>query len=79
MKAKDVAMYVLGIFLVLGFFTLLGLLIFQEVPTQNNDILTIAIGALITGFATVVSYFYGSSAGSAAKNEMLKRKDEPKV
>lgn len=72
MKAKDVAMYVLGSLIVLGFFSLLGILIFVQVPIGNNDVLNLAIGSLITGFATVIGYFYGSSAGSAAKNELLK-------
>jgi hypothetical protein len=71
MKAKDVAMYVLGALIVLGFFTLLGILMFSPVPTGNNDVLNLAIGALITGFATVIGYFYGSSAGSKEKNDLL--------
>ena len=66
-------MYVLGALIVFGFFTLLGLLIFKEVPSSNNDVLNLAIGTLISGFATVVGYFFGSSAGSAAKTDMLKQ------
>ena len=31
-------------------------------------------GALIGAFGTVVGYFYGSSKGSADKNEMLNNK-----
>jgi amino acid transporter len=76
MKSKLTAMYILGALIVLGFFTLLGLLIFKEVPAENNDVLNLAIGALISGFATVVGYFYGSSAGSAAKNDLLTKKTE---
>ena len=38
---------------------------------ENMDLLNLVVGALLTSFATVVGYFYGSSAGSAAKNEML--------
>ena len=71
MKAKDIAMYILGALIVVGFFALLGILIFNPVPQGNNDVLNLAIGALITGFATVIGYFYGSSAGSAAKNDLL--------
>jgi hypothetical protein len=74
MKAKNFAMYVLGGLVVFGFFTLLGLLIFKEVPSQNNDVLNLAIGALISGFATIIGYFYGSSAGSAEKNDLLTKK-----
>jgi drug/metabolite transporter (DMT)-like permease len=74
MRSKLTAMYVLGTLIVLAFFTLLALLIFKEIPTSNNDVLNLSIGALISGFATVVNYFYGSSAGSAAKNELLSQK-----
>ena len=76
MKAKLTAMYVLGALIVLGFFTLLALLIFKEVPVSNNDVLNLSIGALITGFATVVGYFYGSSAGSASKTDILAGKKD---
>jgi len=71
MKAKDIAFYILGALIVLGFFTVIGLLIFTEVPVANNDVLNLSIGALITGFATVVGFFYGSSAGSQKKTDAL--------
>ena len=74
MNDKKVAIIILGALIVLGFFTLLGLLIFQEIPATNNELLYLAVGALISGFATVVGYFYGSSAGSAQKTDMLKPK-----
>lgn len=70
---KDVAMYVLGAFIVLGFFGLLGLLIYNGVPEQNTDLLNIGIGSLLAAFATVVGYFYGSSKGSSDKNELIKK------
>ena len=70
---KDAAMYVLGAFIVLGFFGLLGLLIYNGVPEQNTDLLNIGIGSLLAAFATVVGYFYGSSKGSSDKNELIKK------
>jgi dolichol kinase len=71
---KLIATMILGALVVFGFFTLLALLIFKEVPSTNNDVLNLAIGALISGFATIIGYFYGSSAGSAEKNDLLKPK-----
>jgi len=76
MKAKDIFTYSLGGLIVLGFFILLGLLIMTAVPDQNKDLLNLVVGALIGSFATVVGYFYGSSAGSAAKNELLQGKKD---
>ena len=72
MKAKDYFQFVLGGLIVVGFFILLYLLIYSGVPDQNKDLLNLVVGALIGSFATVVGYFYGSSKGSAEKNEMLK-------
>lgn len=73
MKIKDLFMYVLGGIIVLGFFSLLAVLIYNGIPKQNADLLNIAIGALLAAFATVVGYFYGSSKGSSEKNELLKK------
>jgi len=74
MKSKDLFQYVLGGLIVAGFFILLYLLISAEVPERNKDLLNLVVGALIGSFATVVGYFYGSSKGSAEKNEMLNNK-----
>jgi len=71
MKTKDVIMYVLGGLITLCFFFVLYLLIFHPMPQENKDVLYLAIGALIGFEGAVVNYFYGSSAGSATKTEML--------
>ena len=66
-----VAMYVLGALITVGFFVLLGLLLFYQIPDNNNDVLYLAIGSLISAFSMVVGYFYGSSAGSAHKTDII--------
>jgi drug/metabolite transporter (DMT)-like permease len=73
MKSKDLFQYILGGLIVAGFFLLLYLLVGSEVPEINKDLLNLVVGALIGSFSTVVGYFYGSSKGSAEKNEMLKK------
>jgi heme O synthase-like polyprenyltransferase len=70
---KEGYMYLLGAIIVMGFFLLLYLLVYQQIPVENKDILNIVVGALIGSFTTVVGYFYGSSKSSADKNEMLKK------
>lgn len=74
MKAKNIFQYILGGLIVAGFFVLLSMLIYTQVPEQNKDLLNLVVGALIGSFATVVGYFYGSSLGSSDKNELLKPK-----
>jgi hypothetical protein len=41
------------------------------VPEPNKDLLNLVVGALIGSFASVVGYFFGSSAGSAQKDETI--------
>ena len=70
-KGKDLFQYILGGLLVAGFFSLLILLVLRVVPAENKDLLNIVVGALIGSFTSVVGYFYGSSAGSAAKEKTI--------
>ncbi len=72
---KRLFQYVLGAIIVIGFFILLYALLRLSIPEANKDILNIVVGALIGSFTSIVGYFYGSSLGSAEKNEMLKKKD----
>lgn len=69
-------MYLLGALVTIGFFTTLGFLIFKQMPQENKDVLYLAIGSLIGFMGAVVQYFYGSSAGSAAKSEILTKTKE---
>jgi len=75
MRNRTIFQYVLGSLIVIGFFTTLIVFIKIEVPAENKDILNLIIGALLASFSTVVGYFFGSSAGSAAKNDLLKKDD----
>jgi uncharacterized protein (UPF0333 family) len=70
MDFKNIYMYALGGVITVGFFVILFYLVKQgDLETETG----IAIGALIGAFSMVVSYFFGSSKGSADKNEMLKK------
>jgi len=70
-SAKNIFQYVLGSLIVIGFFVLLITLVFTEVPEPNKDLLNLVVGALIGSFATIVGYFFGSSSGSAKKDETI--------
>lgn len=76
MHSRTIFQYGLGSLIVIGFFTLLVVLVIIGVPAENKDLLNLVVGALIGSFATVVGYFFGSSAGSAAKNELFKKPEE---
>lgn len=72
-KTREIAMYILGGLIVVGFFVLLYILLFQQIPEDNKEILNITVGALIGSFTGVVGYFYGSSVGSKDKTEMMQK------
>lgn len=72
-KISEIYMYVLGALIVIGFFVLLGLLIFKGVPSENKEVLYLVIGALISSFTGVVQFFFGSSKGSKDKTDILKQ------
>jgi hypothetical protein len=55
----------------LGFFALIFLAGIRGFGEQSRDLTNIMIGTLASSFAAVVSYYFGSSAGSAKKTELL--------
>jgi drug/metabolite transporter (DMT)-like permease len=73
---KNIPMLIIAGFVVIGFFSLLILLIFIAIPETNKDILNLTIGALLGSFATVVQYWFGSSKGSADKTDLMRNKNE---
>jgi hypothetical protein len=66
---KDINLYVLAWVVVGGFFVLTGILMFKGVV--NNPVLDILFGGLVSGFATVLGYFFGSSKGSSEKTHLM--------
>lgn len=72
MDLKDKTPAILGFFIMSGFFGLLGFLLFYAVPPQNEAIFNIMLGALGTMATGVVTYYFGSSAGSRVKDLKVK-------
>ena len=71
---KDVNLYVLAWTIVVGFFSLTGVLTFVALPTDSTGVVFLLFGALIAGFTQVVNYFFGSSKSSSDKTKMLFKK-----
>ena len=68
MALKDNTPTFLGFLIMLGFFGLLWFLLFNKVPEENEAIFNIMLGSLGTMATGVVTYYFGSSAGSRAKD-----------
>jgi len=68
---RDTNLYVLAWTIVLGFFGLVGLMFFQDIPKDSNGVVFMLFGALAAAFGSVVGYFFGSSKSSADKTVLL--------
>ena len=58
-----------------GFFGCIWMVIKFEVSGFMRDALLILIGNLAAAFMAVVNYYFGSSSGSAQKNQLLVDKE----
>jgi len=68
---KDTNLYVLAWTLIGGFFALTATLMFVPLPADQSGVIFMLFGALSSGFGCVISYFFGSSKGSADKSALL--------
>ena len=74
----QVSQAILASLIVIGFFGCLVALLINPgtLSDLNREPVMLMIGALIAAFAGIVGYFFGSSAGSARKTNLL-AKAEP--
>lgn len=72
---KDTRDHVTAVLAFMVFVLLLGLL-FVEIPDGNKEILYLLAGAIIGAFGTAVSYWLGSSDGSAQKTALMSKADK---
>jgi NH3-dependent NAD+ synthetase len=68
---KDKVPAILAFLVTLGFFGVLAFMLFRSVPSAAHDALLLLLGSLSTAWTAVVTYYYGSSAGSDRKTELL--------
>lgn len=73
--SKDTRDHVTAVLAFMVFVLLIGLL-FVEVPDGNKEILYLLAGAIIGAFGTAVSYWLGSSDGSAQKTALMSKADK---
>lgn len=73
--SKGTREYVTATLALMVFVLLLGLL-FVAIPEGNKEILYLLAGAIIGAFGTAVSYWLGSSEGSAKKTALMSKQGD---
>jgi hypothetical protein len=68
---KDLVPSLLALAVTVGFFLLLWFLCHHTIPDSNQRIFDIMLGSLGTAWLSIVAYYFGSSAGSAEKTELI--------
>lgn len=68
---KDATPKVLAGVVTVGYFAVLAYMLQNGIPERGGEALLILLGGLGGGWATILAYYYGTSSGSAAKNELL--------
>ena len=70
---RDRTPMILAAFISLGFFGILSYMVAYGVNSSGGDAMLVMLGALGAAFGGVVSYYFGSSSGSAQKTDILSR------
>lgn len=72
-QLKDRTPTILAGVVCFGFFgTLIGLMLYG-LPARGQDALLILLGALSSSFTAIIGYYYGSSSGSRAKEQIIEQ------
>lgn len=70
-EQKDWTPRVLALGITLGFFLMLGILGFKEIPTGSKDMFNVMVGSLGTAWSGAVGYYFGSSKNAQHQNSLL--------
>jgi len=75
-ETRDWTPKALAFFITFGFFGALIWIMVFGIPQTGTEVLLMMLGSLSTSWTGVVQFYYGSSAGSKAKNDLLVAKDK---
>ena len=75
-ETKDWLPKALAVFIVFGFFGILLWMMVFGLPKTGVEALLMMVGSLTSAFGGVVQFYFGSSAGSKEKNNLLAAKEK---
>ena len=68
---KDKIPAIMAITVTAGFFGLLALMVFRNIPMDSQVIINVMVGSLGTAWVGIVNYYFGSSSGSVQKTAIM--------
>lgn len=71
MSVKDKVPAILAIVVTVGFFASLWWVFIHGVKPESHDLAILELQTLATAWVGIIAYYFGSSAGSARKTELL--------
>lgn len=74
-ETKDKVPFILAILITLGFFGMLASLVWGwGTPSKDNEAIYLMLGSLGTSWTAVIAYYFGTTASSARKTEIMAKK-----
>jgi hypothetical protein len=67
----------LAVAVTIGFFGIFVLMALYPLPASNRDLVNVILGSLGTAWISIIGYYFGTSAGSARKTELLAQSNIP--
>ena len=78
-QAREIFGYGLATVIFLGYFTLIGCILFKIVPAENKDLARSLFDTMTVIVVLVTKFFYDGNKETAVKNEMLYRSMPPVI
>lgn len=69
---KDPMRNVMAFLVTITFVSMIGLFVFVKIDMSVKEILILLMGSLATQFADIVRFYFGSSAGSKKKDDIIR-------